>query len=80
MRSMHIACMREIFFALDTAQVGAIDLVYDRAALIALPPNVRADYARHLQTLLTPTARIFLITLEYESGANERTAVWGDCG
>jgi thiopurine S-methyltransferase len=53
----------------DSGRVGA---VYDRAALIALPPELRARYARHLAALLRESAgevkppRSLLITLEYD--------------
>ncbi len=51
---------------------AAIDAVYDRAALIALPPDLRPAYARHLVMLLrtvggkTVTPSSLLVTLEYE--------------
>ena len=41
------------------------NLVYDRAALIALPPEMRPRYLAHLSSLLAPGARGLLITLEY---------------
>ena len=40
-------------------------LVYDRAALIALPPEMRPRYLTHLASLLEIGARGLLITLEY---------------
>jgi len=40
-------------------------LVYDRAALIALPAEMRPRYLTHLETLLAPDAKGLLITLEY---------------
>ncbi len=46
----------------DLAQVGA---VYDRAALIALPPELRTAYVRHLLNILPPAMQILLITLDY---------------
>lgn len=46
----------------DLAKVGA---VYDRASLIALPPEMRARYARHLASILPPATRILLVTLDY---------------
>jgi thiopurine S-methyltransferase len=53
------------FFALrkeDMAQVGA---VYDRASLVALPPEMRERYARHLVEILPPGTRILLIAFDY---------------
>lgn len=54
------------FFAVSAATLGSCDAFYDRAALIALPPAMRARYAAHLRTLLAPAARGLLITLEYD--------------
>lgn len=59
------------FFALKREDLGAIRAVYDRAALIALPPAMRADYARHMARLLPAGAHILLITMEYPEGALE---------
>jgi thiopurine S-methyltransferase len=40
--------------------------VYDRAALIALPPRMRTQYADHLQRIVPDGCRMLLITLEYD--------------
>lgn len=40
--------------------------VYDRAALIALSPELRKKYAAQLTTLLTAGARVLLITMSYD--------------
>jgi thiopurine S-methyltransferase len=40
------------FFALEPEQLGEIGAVYDRAALIAFPPEVRAAYSGRLDRLL----------------------------
>lgn len=53
------------FFDLSAEQVAGCSAFYDRAALIALPPDLRADYAAHLQRLLPRQARGLLVTLEY---------------
>lgn len=42
------------------------DALYDRAALVALPPGLRPDYVAHTKTLLRPDAAQLLITLEYD--------------
>lgn len=39
--------------------------VYDRASLVALPPEMRERYAERIKRLLPPTARILLVTLDY---------------
>lgn len=53
------------FFALTPEQIVGCNLVYDRAALIALPPAMRAQYAAKLQQLLPSNSTILLISLEY---------------
>ena len=42
------------------------DALYDRAALVALPPSLRPDYVKHTKTLLKANATQLLITLEYD--------------
>jgi len=54
------------FFELQAAQLGEVAAVYDRASLIALPPEMRADYVAHLQNLCPAAPPHLLITLEYE--------------
>lgn len=49
-----------------TAPLQPVDIVYDRAALIALPEGMRADYVARLKSLLNPGARILLVTLDYD--------------
>ncbi|MFT7622809.1 MAG: thiopurine S-methyltransferase [Myxococcota bacterium] len=49
--------------------VGTVDALYDRAALIALPRDVRVQYAAHLATLIRPGARALLVTLHYDQTA-----------
>lgn len=53
------------FFALTPELLGAVDAVYDRAALIALPADLRRRYAAHLREL-TQNAPQLLISLEYD--------------
>ena len=53
------------FFKLSTSVLGKIDAVYDRAALIALPEDIRKSYSEHLIKLMTPTTSMFLITTKY---------------
>ena len=53
------------YFATTATRLGPFDAVYDRAALIALPPTLRPDYARHLGTLARSAARVLLITVQY---------------
>jgi thiopurine S-methyltransferase len=53
------------FFALSAADLENVAGVYDRASLIALPPAMRRDYAKHLLGILPPGAPMLLVTLEY---------------
>jgi len=53
------------FFELTSQEIIQVDAIYDRAALIALPPELRLVYAKHLQELC-PSAAQFLITLDYD--------------
>lgn len=63
--SGNITILCRDFFWLNREDIGAIDIVYDRTALTALPHDMRM---RYLQTLewLTPVGTLyFLNTLEY---------------
>jgi len=53
------------FFSLEPAHLDTFEVVYDRASLIAFPPEMRPRYSRHLNGLLPSGAKIMLITLEY---------------
>jgi len=55
-------------FNLTADQIGPVDAIYDRAALVALPDGLRDRYAKHL-TDITDTAQQLLICFEYEPGA-----------
>ena len=52
-------------FELSKEVIGPIDLVYDRAALVALPDAMRKQYSAHLVNL-TECARQLLICFEYD--------------
>ncbi|HHJ13245.1 MAG TPA: thiopurine S-methyltransferase [Gammaproteobacteria bacterium] len=45
--------------------------VYDRAALVALPPDMRVAYIRKLESLLPPSADMLLVTLDYPQTQRE---------
>ena len=57
-------------FALSITDIDAINAVYDRAALIALPANMRADYSRHI-VKLSNNAPQLLITLNYDQSKKD---------
>ncbi|WP_374322321.1 thiopurine S-methyltransferase [Aquipseudomonas alcaligenes] len=52
-------------FALNREQLGPVDAIYDRAALVALPATLRPRYASHL-TAISTGARQLLISFDYE--------------
>ena len=52
-------------FALDDALLAGCAAVYDRAALIALPPGMRRHYADTVHARLPAGCRGLLVTLEY---------------
>jgi len=53
-------------FALTPAMEPSFDAIYDRAALIALPPEIRPRYATHTLGLLRTGGSLLLSTLEYD--------------
>ncbi len=53
------------FFAADFSELAPADAVYDRASLVALPPEMRPAYAARLTGLIAPATRILLVTLDY---------------
>ncbi|TYB90462.1 thiopurine S-methyltransferase [Oceaniovalibus sp. ACAM 378] len=55
-------------FDLTAQDLGPVDAVYDRAALVALPPTMRDRYAPHLIGL-TGGVQQLLITFEYDQTA-----------
>ncbi|MBY0574872.1 MAG: thiopurine S-methyltransferase, partial [Undibacterium sp.] len=52
-------------FKLNASVLGKVDAIYDRAALVALPATMRADYTAHL-IAITHAAPQLLITFEYD--------------
>ena len=53
------------FFDLTKDDLAKVCAVYDRASLIALPPEMRERYARHLVSILPPATQSLLITVDY---------------
>ena len=54
------------FFALNAEVLADCAALYDRAALIALPPLMRAQYTEHLNAWLPSGCRGLMIALDYE--------------
>jgi thiopurine S-methyltransferase len=58
-------------FCGDIMELTALELrdvaaVFDRAALIALPPRMRAHYVDHVLRIIPDGAQVLLVTLEYD--------------
>lgn len=56
------------FFALTTEDTGPLNALYDRAAIIALPPELRGPYVHRVRTLLPKSSPGLIVTLEYPPG------------
>jgi thiopurine S-methyltransferase len=65
-RAERIAYYVGDFFDIKPERIGRFDLIYDRAALIALPREKRSEYAQHLKSLLVPGGQMLMISLEYD--------------
>lgn len=53
------------FFRLTAAHLAGVNAVFDRAALVALPPAMRRNYAAHMQRILAPETSTLLVSFEY---------------
>lgn len=47
-------------------------LVYDRAALIALPPVMRVEYAKQLASMVEVGGQVLLVTMEYQPDSQQQ--------
>lgn len=54
------------YLTTSPALLGACNALYDRAALVALPPELRPRYAQHTRSLLAAHAAAILVTFEYD--------------
>ncbi|GAA4357130.1 thiopurine S-methyltransferase [Kangiella marina] len=54
------------FFELKVEDTGGFERIFDRAALVALPEELRTDYAAHLLSFLKPKGHILLVTMSYD--------------
>lgn len=53
------------FFSLHSHDLGKINAVYDRASLVALPPEMRIDYASKMSSLLESGTVTLLVSFDY---------------
>jgi len=63
------------FLELGREHWGEVAAVYDRAALIALPPAMRRAYASHLREQLASGVEMLLVTLEFTGSEGPPFAV-----
>lgn len=68
------------FFALSAADVVGCRAVYDRAALIALPPPMRQRYAALLSAILPAGCQQLLVTLDYDQAEMDGPPFAVSCG
>ena len=65
-QSQKVSILHGDFFKLSVADVEGVNGIFDRAALIALPPELRQQYANHLQQIFLEPPNMLVITLEYD--------------
>lgn len=53
------------YFDLNKKHLEKTSAVYDRASLVALPPDTRKRYVQHMMHLLPPATQILLIGFDY---------------
>ncbi len=53
------------FFDLNADDLGGVCSVYDRASLVALPPDMRKDYGAHMRDLLKAGTKTLLVAFDY---------------
>ena len=63
--SENLTLINTDFFTVTKEQVGHIDLIYDRACLVALPLNLRHKYLKKVDELLPMGSKQFVNTLQY---------------
>ncbi len=64
--SADLCLLRGDFFDLEPVQLEGVRAVYDRAALVALPADMRQRYVNHLTVLLPAEASVLLVAMEYD--------------
>jgi thiopurine S-methyltransferase len=63
--SANIELIQGDFFGLTSSDLEGVTDVFDRASLIALPEDMRKNYAQKMSELLKPGVRTLLITMTY---------------
>lgn len=67
-RAAGITLLEGDFFDLRNDDLGACELVYDRAALIALNAEQRPAYYDHMLSIIPAVSNMLLVTFEYDPG------------
>lgn len=65
-QSASIEIFQGDFFALQQKDLDDVTDVFDRASLVALPLDLRKQYAEKMAEILQPGVRILLVTLTYD--------------
>jgi thiopurine S-methyltransferase len=73
-----IALLCGDFFKLSADKLAGVGAVYDRAALIALPKDLRHAYAEKMIEWLPKGVKVLLVTLEFEGEAGPPFSVGAD--
>ena len=60
-----VCLMEADFFNLPVSMYGSFSHAYDRAAMIALPPDTQGRYMQQLSQLLSPKGFVLSVTIEY---------------
>ncbi len=66
-RAENITILCGDFFKMERSDIAACSIIYDRASLIAFPPNMQEEYAKKLDALFPNPHKRLLITLDYDS-------------
>jgi thiopurine S-methyltransferase len=56
------------FFALEREKLGSVPFAYDRAALVAMPPDMQQRYAKKMAGLMPAHSKTLLVGLAYNQG------------
>ena len=68
MKSNNVSLLQSDIFKLPLSLNGTFSHAYDRASMIALPPQMRVDYVGVLSDLLAVGGEVLLVTIEYPDG------------
>jgi len=68
-----ISLLHGDFFALEPREIGneKIDVVWDRASMVAIRPELREDYVETMRRMVRPGGVILLVTLERREGTED---------